>query len=190
MNKIGYKTKVALAGIFGLAIIVVILELTNTTHFFHKTAVVTPTTGSSFTKGIKSNDKTANRAPSSSSPSTSQSRQSSSTKYPTGVDANTQLLAPSGTFANVYSAHITEQMGSTCNTTPGATCQIFFTSGSTTKSLPEKTADSGGAVYWAWRPNDSNVGLTEGTWHITAKATLGTQVKTTDNGSLELTITK
>jgi hypothetical protein len=45
--------------------------------------------------------------------------------------------------------------------------------------LSAQTADSGGAAYWDW--NLQQVGLTEGTWKVTAKATLGSQTKTADD---------
>jgi hypothetical protein len=151
-----------------------ILEFSGVTHFFHKTTVTTPSTGSIYTKG---------------EPAAGSTTGSSCDKTPAASNSATSpLIAPTGTFANVYQARLSDQMGSTCNTTPGASCQIIFTLGGTTKSLPKKTADSGGAVYWSWHPNDSNVGLAVGTWHVSAVATLGSQSKTTDNGSLELTI--
>lgn len=108
-------------------------------------------------------------------------------KSPTQTDATTKtLIAPSGTFVNLYNASADTQMNSICNTTAGATCQIAFTKGNLTIALPVKTADGSGVASWAWTPQQ--IGLTTGKWHVTAKATLGSQTKTTDNGSLELVI--
>lgn len=146
----------------------------------------TPTTGSQYTKGIKLQ---------SNSPVTSNSNLgNSSGKTPStqGVSGNStptttqDLLAPEGTFANVYNATETQEMSSTCNTTPGATCQIIFTNGNLTRYLPSKTTDSGGAAYWGWQPQ--TIGLTAGTWHITAMATLGSQTKSTSNDPLMLNV--
>ncbi|HEU4966018.1 MAG TPA: hypothetical protein VFT53_00870 [Candidatus Saccharimonadales bacterium] len=150
-------------------------------------------TGSPLTKGEPSP-----------SPSSSDTKSGNQTKTNTGTTNQTNtstgsnnssstappitgsLTAPWGTFANVYNAKTTDQMQSTCNTTPGATCQIIFTNGSVAKSLEAEMTDAGGAVYWAWTPQ--GVGLTSGTWHITAKAVLGTQTKTTSNDPLTLEI--
>jgi predicted permease len=143
-------------------------------------------TGSSYTKGIVTQPSSNS---STSTPSTA-SVNSDSTKDAGANTNNVDLLTPSGTFANVYNASQDEEMSSTCNTTPGASCQIFFTDGSITKSLPLKQTDKGGAAYWAWKPSDGDVGLTPGTWQITATATAGGTSKTANNGSLALTITQ
>lgn len=174
------------------------LEAFNVTHVFHSSnARAVTTTASPATKGIKPADNSKDKQPATgSTPSTgTQSQgQPNSPDGPVKQNAtsnNTNLAAPSGTFANIYKdVSLSENMQSTCNTTPGATCQIIFTRGSLTKSLPLKSVDNGGAAYWSWKPNDSNVGLSVGTWHITARATLGSQTQTTDNGSLELEITQ
>lgn len=107
----------------------------------------------------------------------------------TSVDPATPLKAPYGEFV---SAHILPSGGekqpqySICRTTPGASCSIIFTQGDSVKSLPTKTADSEGAASWdKWIP--SELGLTSGSWTITAKATLGTQnSQTTDETKMVL----
>jgi hypothetical protein len=55
-----------------------------------------------------------------------------------------------------------------------------------TKSLGSKTTDGDGAAYWtSWKLQD--VGLSEGSWSITATATLNGQSKsTTDSLSLQV----
>lgn len=170
--------------IFIVAVVFLVLQLAGVTHFFAKQAKTTATTGGAYTKGLSGKAKQNGSADSSTS--TVPPGTNSTNKVPTSSNAN--LIAPWGTFANVYNAGPSEQMGSTCNTTPGATCQIIFTNGGQTKSLDAEQTDSGGAVYWSWTP--SGIGLTPGTWHITAKAVLGSQTKTTSNDPLTLKVTE
>jgi len=119
--------------------------------------------------------------------SSSPTPQGDNPKAPAQINTNTKTLtAPSGTFANLYDATADTQMNSICSTTPGATCQIIFTKGGVSIALPVKIADSSSSATWAWTPGQ--IGLSNGSWHVTAKATLGSQTKTTDNGSLELVI--
>jgi cytoskeletal protein RodZ len=143
-------------------------------------------TASNVKNGLPSNH--ANTGSNSSgTASSSPVTQSDNPKAPAQISTNTKTLtAPSGTFANLYDASADTQMNSICNTTPGATCQVIFTKGSLSIALPAKTTDSSGSATWAWTPEQ--IGLGKGSWHITAKAILGSQTKTTDNGSLELVI--
>jgi cytoskeletal protein RodZ len=60
---------------------------------------------------------------------------------------------------------------SICSTTPGVTCQITFTLGSTVISLPAQTTDSNGNTSWAW--SLKNKGITAGTWKVTITAVNG-----------------
>lgn len=179
-----YRTlKWALTLLLLAAIVVGALQLTGVTHFLSHKAKAPATTGGAYTKGLSTNPK---QNSSSSSTTTVPPATDSATKAPESTTKT--LISPWGTFANVYNAHLHDQMGSTCNTTPGATCQIIFTSGDQTKSLNTEQTDSGGAVYWSWTP--AGIGLTPGTWHITAKAVLGSQVKTTNNDPLTLKVTQ
>jgi len=157
---------------------VAVLEYANVTHFFHKEPVVfkpTPTTGggsANSQKGIpQSNNQQANANTSSSSATDSKSND----------QISTTLLAPSGNFV---SNHTPGQNGtplletSVCNTTPGAKCQIFFTDGNKTLSLTAQTTDLGGSTYWnGW--TSQSIGLTPGSWQITATATANNQSKST-----------
>jgi cytoskeletal protein RodZ len=102
----------------------------------------------------------------------------------TSPPATATLTAPQGNFVSNHHPNLdgspapnTEQ--SVCNTTPGASCQISFTKDGVTKTLPAQTTDSGGAAYWRWKLQD--IGLTEGTWKVSAKATLGSQTQTADD---------
>lgn len=146
---------------------------------FHKNVTIT-------SSHIENGLPTKNQTNSKSSNSSTQT-DNNNPKVPSQVETNTNtLVPPSGTFVNLYNADANTQMSSICNTTPGASCQIIFTKSSTTIALQAKTSDSSGAATWAWTPNQ--VGLTSGSWHIVATSRLGSQVKTTDNGSLELVI--
>lgn len=118
--------------------------------------------------------------------SSSQHTQSDNPKEPPQGNNTRTLTAPSGTFVNLYSASADTQMNSICSTTIGATCQIIFTKGSLSLALPAKTTDNNGVTTWGWTPQQ--IGLTSGKWHITAKAILASQTKTTDNGPLELIV--
>jgi len=104
-------------------------------------------------------------------------------KNPDNTTPTTQGAAPKtpandGLVSNhqpsLSSSWGTNQESSVCNTSPGATCQITFTSNGVTKSLASEQADSTGAAYWNnWTLQ--SIGLTEGSWTITATATLNGQ---------------
>lgn len=176
-----------MAALLVLAAVVAALELTNTTHWFH--AKPAGVAGNSYTKGEGNPEPVKANSQTSAKPATTGTTSDNATQNNTKSDAppvSGKLQAPQGTFANVYEADANDEMGSTCNTTPGATCQILFTKDGVTKSLSKENTDKGGAVFWSWTPK--KIGLTPGTWHITAKATLGAQVKTTSNDPLTLEI--
>ncbi len=168
------------------------LEYTNTTYWFHKRPVTHETQKNTPTRTIDANTKGGNTPTSTSGTSNTQTNNQTTpqqdTKTETPTSSSATLVAPSGNFVNSHhvaanSAPNTQQ--STCVTTPGATCEIIFTSGSVTKSLGVQTTDPGGAAYWTWSPQSA--GLTVGTWKITAKAVLGNQTKTAvDANNLEV----
>lgn len=160
-----------------------VLELTNTTHVFNKSS---GPTGS----GSNSKPKTVKHGLLEGSSGSGTVGINKGKNPAQNTPANGPLLAPTGTFVNTYTAALHDQLTSTCNTTPDAMCQITFTRNGVTKALPARQADGNGAVFWAWHPDDSNVGLTVGAWHIVAVATQGSQSIVTDNGSLELNITQ
>ena len=166
--------------IVAAALVIGVYKLSLSSHLFGNTG--SSSTGSPYTKGI------INKTGSSRSTVQPKTGTSSDTNTPPPSSATNQahLIAPWGSFANVYNATMGEQMGSTCNTAPGATCQIFFSNGSATQSLPIKTADNGGGAYWSWTP--SQIGLSPGIWHIKATATLGSQTSTTNNDPLTLKV--
>lgn len=112
------------------------------------------------------------------------------------VSPTPTLVAPSdGTFVSNHGSDYHPVLSdsneeSTCTTTPSANCQVVFTNGDTTVSLPaEQTTTSrqsqNATVSWSWTP--AGIGLTTGTWTITAKATLNGQTKTVQD-SLKLVV--
>ncbi|MBI2591890.1 hypothetical protein HYW36_00170 [Candidatus Saccharibacteria bacterium] len=87
---------------------------------------------------------------------------------------------PYGNFVSSHSARLNDAEFSTCITSTGAKCKISFSKDSTTKTLDEKTTDADGAAYWTWKPQD--LGLTAGSWQITATATMNGKISSaTDN---------
>lgn len=92
------------------------------------------------------------------------------------VNSSASPAKPSGSFVSAHKVKSTDALESVCSTTPGATCNISFTSGSTTKSLGAKVASSKGDMIWSWRPVD--LGLSDGIWQISATATLNGKTET------------
>lgn len=163
-----------LSGLAVLVLVIVLLEWTNATHFFHHKNP--GPTASSYTKGESGTD----------SQTSSGANQNGSDKTSGNI---AELLKPSGQFVSNHkpgqnNSPMSEQ--SVCNTTPGALCEIRFEKGSVIKSLPARTTDAGGAAYWSWAPSD--VGLTAGKWTVSAVATLnGKSLSSTDSLALEVT---
>jgi cytoskeletal protein RodZ len=151
-------------------------------------AYVTPTgpqtkgepTVSNTTKNTSTSSTTNTASNTTGSSSTGSNKSSTS-----GTSTNAPLIAPSGVFVSSHHPMQTSNMASNCTTSPGATCQISFTLGNITKSLPIKTTDAQGTAYWQdWTPK--SIGLTEGSWVIKATATLnGATSSTTDDPSVK-----
>jgi hypothetical protein len=175
--------KSPLAAGAGLIVIVAILELTNTTHLFHKQSVppVIPA-HTSPGKPISTSSSQPN-APAASTPQ-------DNTPLPTDVTNHT-LIAPTGTFV---SNHFPGQNGSStteasvCNTSPGATCYIKFTNVATgdTTQLAAQVTDARGTTSWYWDVSQ-DAHLSAGQWKVMAVATLGSQTKTATD-TLNLTV--
>ncbi|MCA9325291.1 hypothetical protein KDA23_04485 [Candidatus Saccharibacteria bacterium] len=138
--------------------VVATLEATDTTYWLHDKPQTY--TASEYTKGATD------------SPGTSET--SEGTKTSTGSSAT--LIKPTGNFVSSHHVTNSSNIASTCNSTPGATCQITFTKGGVTKKLPSRIVDNGGAAYWSWQTSD--IGLTQGDWKVRAVATLGSQQST------------
>jgi hypothetical protein len=160
----------------------VFLEATNRTRVFHKQSVTQ--TASDATKGELSSQKANNDT---ANPETPPSSTTGNTN-----DSMPAPDAPNGVFVSNHHPNLSgspapNQINSVCTTTSGASCTIVFTNGSVIKSLPPETTDSGGSAYWTWKLQD--IGLTEGTWKVQAKATLGSQTKTA-NDLMDLVVKK
>lgn len=156
-----------------LALLILILEFTNTTHLFHARAV--PVTNNAYTKGESATSQTSDTASSGSSTNDSGSEPGDDKSNPGGENSNVALLAPSGDFVsnhhpNLGGSPAPNSLSSVCNTTPGASCVISFTKDGITKSLASQATDRGGAAYWNWTLQEA--GLTVGSWKVTAMAAL------------------
>lgn len=172
--------------------VVAVLELTNTTHLFHKAKAVSGVIPSDKPTSSSSSDKKSSSKKSSSTSSTN-TLTSPSSKSQQGSQlgqASTDFLAPYGTFVsnhrpNLGGSPAPSQEQSTCQTSPGASCQIQFTNNGIVKTLESQTADSNGTTIWNW--DVKKAGLTEGTWQINAIASLNGQNKNTkDTLTLEV----
>jgi hypothetical protein len=173
------------SGIAAIVIIVAGLEVSNTTHIFHKSPVppVIPTETSQSSAMNSNQSTTAQPSP---------PANDKTTGSPIGGDNNSgstastssslPLKAPEGSFvSNHYPG--TEDSSydevSNCITTPGATCYIRFTNGSSTTKLPAKITNDNGVASWSWDIEKAE--LTKGLWKITAVATLNGQTKSTED---------
>jgi len=183
------KTAAVLVVIAG---VITVLEVTNTTHFFHKDK---PVSGSAYTKGETTNSKTqtstttakTSNQTSSSDPNSEPGDQKSN---PGGGTPTATLLAPSGDFVSNHHPNLGNQpapntISSVCTTTPGATCTISFSKDGIVKSLAAEVTDRGGSAYWNWKLQD--IGLTVGNWDVKATATLNGQTKSASD-ALQLVI--
>lgn len=160
-----------------VAALMATLELTNTTHLFHKKpqpTIVTPT----------SNTQTNKQTQGSTQPSSNTNTSTNSNKVDTPT--TTVLIAPFGNFVSSHHVTMGTPITSVCNTTSGATCVINFILNGVTKSLTTEMTDSTGAVYWnSWTPK--SIGLSAGSWQIQATAILNNKTKTaTDALNLEV----
>jgi hypothetical protein len=164
-------------------LVILALELTNTTHIFHKRSSVQEPflpTASQETKGEPTTiTQPSDKQQTSNSPATSPGDNK-------GTPAvTTSLVTPSGNLVSNHRASLSSSQSSTCTTSAGASCQIIFIKDSVTKSLTAQITDRAGTAYWTWTPQ--YVGLSSGTWTIQATATLSGQTKTTmDALTLEL----
>jgi hypothetical protein len=179
--------RLALAALAVIVVLVAVLELTNTTHFFHKqkTPPVIPT--SKVSNQLSPNNSSTTPSPSSPASSGPVSDKTPSSSAGSG---SAPLIAPYGTFVSNHHPgdNSPNDEISYCYTTPGAACYIKFTksgSGETTR-LASQTTGSDGSTSWSWNvSNDAHLG--SGHWEITAIATLSGQTKSTSD-SLELVV--
>lgn len=172
------KSLYAPLGLVVVAILVVVgLQLSGKIHLFGKAPK--PITASEATKGVHFSDSGTTKEGGASKNHTDNSNSenpASSNAFPL---TKPQGVFISNHFPNLSGSPAPNQINSVCTTTSGAKCTIVFTKSDVTKSLPAQMTDSGGSTYWTWTLQD--IGLTAGTWHVEAKATLGSQTKTTDD---------
>jgi hypothetical protein len=128
-------------------------------------------------------------APSGGSAATKEKDASSSTSIGSSKDQNTDSTTPEidsgvtpqtpvGTFVSNHHPNLDGQpapntIESTCTTTAGATCTLTFTNEATSLSLPAQKTDQNGNTTWTWKLQD--IGLTAGSWTVTATAQNGTK---------------
>jgi cytoskeletal protein RodZ len=179
--------------LLGLGVIVVAagimtaLELTNTTFLFHKNNYASAPNKPNRTLNANTKGDQGQSSPAKSNASTgSDSSHETKDNNETPSSSSQPLKQPEGTFVSNHHPNLSgspapNTMQSTCETTSGATCQILFTKDGITKSLPAQATDQGGAAYWTWKLQD--IGLTQGTWKVQAKAVLGNQTKTADDAT-------
>jgi hypothetical protein len=143
-------------------------------------SVETPTNISS-RKSKPITDKGSNNTSSASTPPETNNTKGASGSAATATTSTipaTPTSSPAKPYGTFVSNHRPGQNGSpmeeasVCNTTPGIVCVITFTKDGVVKTLPSKTADNDGTVYWSsWTPQ--NMGLTAGEWIVTATAGAG-----------------
>ncbi len=98
---------------------------------------------------------------------------------------NVQPRTPTGQFVsnhlpNLSGKPYSNHENSVCTTTPGVLCEIRFTLGSTVKALPpQRTNENGDATWPDWTLQ--SIGLTEGSWRITAVAANGSKTATAED---------
>lgn len=137
----------------------------KTTGYYNpSTSTPNPNVPKSTSQQGQSNDSIGSEAPGSSS------------NVPPTLDANITPSKPLGSFVSNHKPNLSGNPSpnlevSACTTTAGAKCQITFTSNGTVKSLPKQTTDANGNTSWSWKLQD--IGLTTGTWTITAIASNG-----------------
>lgn len=180
----------------GLVLVIAIvagLELTNTTHFFHSgpaTSGKIPVLNTDKpSASIKKDDKTSSTANPSTADSTADtSVKSSNGGQNTGGQPGVSLQPPFGSFVSSHTLSLSDSSAveSACNTTAGASCTITFTNDDgVVKTLPTKTADGNGNIFWYW--DIKTAGFTAGNWKITATATLNGQTQSiTDQAPLKV----
>jgi hypothetical protein len=172
---------IVVGGLVLVALIMTVLEVTDTTHLFHKHAdygsgtipskiSTTPTASTTKTSTNTATNTTTPQQPSDKSDT------------PPVASSDTPLTNPSGTLISNHTPGLNGSptaITSQCVTLPGATCYIVLVKDGVTKKLDVQTAGTSGAVYWNW--DVQTAGLTAGSWNVTAIASLGSQTKTTSD---------
>ncbi|MHB1864849.1 MAG: hypothetical protein ACYCPS_01630 [Candidatus Saccharimonadales bacterium] len=171
-----------------------ILVIYKDTSLFKNKNVKSPT-GNSYTKGIssKNNSASKNNSHSTETKQTNSNTGGSSTTSINNSSTYETLIQPNGNFVsdhhpNLSGYPLSNIETSVCNTTPRSYCQISFSMNGITHNLAMEQTDAGGAAYWNnW--SLQSIGLTSGSWKITATATLNGQSKST-NDPLDLVVSQ
>ena len=185
---------VALIIVLIIIIVIAILELTNTTYLLHKRKAVSGTIPSTTTKSVaitNSGQSAASSSKTSVTAGTDSTADSAKNQVGSQQASSSGLVTPYGTFVSNHHPSLSDSSTapsaeqSVCQTSPGATCYIKFTNNSVVKTLATKTADQNGIIIWNWDVNTA--GFTEGSWQITAVASLNSSTQTTtDPQTLEV----
>lgn len=132
-----------------------------------------------YTSDISEPQKNANSEQS--PPSASDSDKQNST-----VSQGDRVMMPTGNFVSTHKpTSSSTTIESVCVTTPGATCDIQFSLNGEVKSLGSKVTGQSGSANWIWSP--ASLGLSQGSWAISATAQLGTATQTaSDPTNLEI----
>lgn len=137
------------------------------------------------TSTVNTNSKTSKNLNGSNlgSSSSNQTNGTSTLATPQSQKIGAPPTAPSGEFVSNHKPGANgspETEVSICNVSPGVSCQISFTMGSTVVSLQPQVAGTSGSVVWNnWTP--ASIGLTSGTWTIKATATYNGYSSTTQD---------
>ena len=119
-------------------------------------------------------------APVSSTPTVSSDK---STAAASNTNDGSGPIKPYGTFVSNHHPSLSgkdgvpSSMQSVCQGSFGAKCYLIFTKSGVTKSLPEKTIGSDGAVTWSWEVKTA--GFSTGSWNIKAVSTLNNKTAET-----------
>lgn len=105
---------------------------------------------------------------------------------PAKLEQNVTPKTPVGVFVSNHHPNLSgtpapNTINSTCSTTPGAFCTITFTQGNLVKSLPQQQTDSSGNTEWNW--SLQQIGLTSGSWNISATASNGNLTSSTSDAT-------
>jgi hypothetical protein len=174
--------KKALMLVLLIAAGIVVLELTNTTYFFHRHKAISGIIPSRklTSLGQRNQNKDTNVPNSSTSSSTDSTNLTSKDTNSSSTSQN--FLVPYGTFVSNHHPNLSgspapSKEQSVCQTTPGASCFIQFTRNGVVKKLPSQVVNKDGAAIWDWDVNEA--GFTDGSWQILAISSLSGKSKTT-----------
>ena len=175
-NKAQNKRKTVFNLSVAIIIFLIFLCLIFFVHIFRTSTRVSgkiPVTPSS---SSSSNPKTSTKKLSNGkNPANNNTASNSNVKNSPGSQTSTQLIAPFGSFVSDHHPDLSGSPNpsseeSVCNTSPGAQCIITFSNNGIIKTLPIRTANNTGSVYWTW--DVKTLGFTIGNWQIKVTSSL------------------